>query len=78
MATPAGNGDIASVGGSDTNMVMGGSEPQNFRVHATDNGRGKSFSNAGPTAANKRGVEPSLTMKDSLGLAKDVTPIPVK
>lgn len=43
--------------------------PDNYRTTATDNGQGKSLANVHPTPANKRGVEPTMAMKDSLGLA---------
>jgi len=43
--------------------------PNNYKTFATDNGQGKSLTNVSPSPMNKRGVEPTMAMKDSMGMA---------
>lgn len=53
-------------------------EPTVARTYARTNSKGKSLGNASATAPNKRGVEATMTMKDSRGMAKMNTAVPVK
>ena len=43
--------------------------PNNYATTADSNAHGKSLGNVQRTPQNKRGVEPTMTVKDSLGLA---------
>jgi hypothetical protein len=52
--------------------------PNSYKTYAVEAFPGKSLANTGPSPANKRGVEPTMVMKDFLGLAHVNPPTEVK